>query len=137
MVHALPYLRIYLIGTIFSMIATGMNPFADVNRSAFYYDAVLWAAKNGITNGVDASHFCPEMTCTRAQVVTFLWRALDGEEIGTSLRFLDVRADDYFYYPVCWALLNGVTKGTDLMTFSPHDPCTRGQVVTFLYRAAG
>ena len=117
--------------------ATGMNPFADVNRSAFYYDAVLWAAKNGITNGVDASHFCPEMTCTRAQVVTFLWRALGGEEIGTSLRFLDVRADDYFYYPVCWALLNGVTKGTDLMTFSPHDPCTRGQVVTFLYRAAG
>ena len=116
--------------------ATARNPFSDVSTSDYYYDAVLWAVKNGVTVGTDETHFSPEETCTRAQVVTFLWRALSGEQIWANMRFGDVSRDEYYFNAVSWAYVNEITQGTSLFTFGPNDPCSRAQVVTFLYRAA-
>ena len=111
-------------------------PFMDVEPDAYYTDAVLWANENGITNGMDATHFSPESPCTRAHVVTFLWRAehkLQGAGFGT---FEDVRSpSEYYYHAVYWAHNYGITNGTDATHFSPDAPCTRGQIVTFIYRA--
>ncbi|MBQ6403092.1 MAG: S-layer homology domain-containing protein [Oscillospiraceae bacterium] len=110
-------------------------PFVDVEKDAYYTDAVLWANENGITNGTDKTHFSPERPCTRAHVVTFLWRAeheLQGAGFGT---FEDVRSlNEYYYHAVYWAHNCGITNGTDATHFSPDAPCTRGQIVTFIYR---
>ena len=112
-------------------------PFTDVTEDAFYYEAVLWAVENGITNGVDASHFGPGQSCTRAQVVTFLWRdALLPEPNGGGNSFTDVTGG-YYARAVAWAVENHITNGTDDTHFSPDVACTRGQIVTFLYRAMG
>ena len=111
------------------------NPFADVKADAYYYKAVLWAVENGVTKGTSADKFSPDDTCTRAQIVTFLWRN-DGkpEPAKTDNPFTDVTADAYYYKAVLWAVENGVTKGTSADKFSPDDTCTRAQIVTFLYR---
>ena len=112
------------------------SPFVDVkDTSQYYYKAVLWAVENGITTGTDATHFSPNKGCTRAQVVTFQWRANGKPAPGTSTNpFTDVKADQYYYDAVLWAVGKGVTTGTTATTFSPDKTCTRGQIVTFLYR---
>ena len=111
------------------------NPFSDISSSDYYYSAVLWAVENGITTGTTKTTFSPDETCTRGQVVTFLYRYLGTEITEADNPFTDVGTGDYFYTPVLWAVENGVTTGTTAATFSPEDACTRGQVVTFLYRA--
>ena len=114
------------------------NPFVDVSSSDYFYEPVLWAVEHGITNGTDATHFSPEATCTRGQVVTFLWRANGSPEPGSASNpFYDVSASDYYYKAVLWAVQRGITNGTSDTTFSPDQGCTRGQVVTFLNRAGG
>ena len=115
--------------------ATSVNPFEDVSSSAYYYDAVLWAVENGITDGVSDTRFDPDGQCTRAQMVTFLWRAAGQPDAGTSNPFEDVSAEAYYYEAVLWAAANGVTDGTSETEFSPDGECTRAQAVTFLYRA--
>lgn len=112
------------------------NPFRDVKPSEYYYKAVLWAVEKGITTGMSATEFGPHETCTRGQVATFLWRA-QGKPApaGSSNPFRDVRSSDYYYEAILWAVENGITNGTGGGKFSPEDSCTRGQIVTFLYRA--
>ena len=113
-----------------------LNFFVDVPADAYYYDAVLWAAKNGITGGTDAVHFSPNATCTRAQAVTFLWRAAGSPAPKSEVNpFTDVKADAYYYDAVLWAVEQGITSGTSAATFSPDATCTRGQIVTFLWRS--
>ena len=114
-----------------------LNFFVDVPADAYYYDAVLWAAENGITGGTDAVHFSPNATCTRAQIVTFLWRSQKSPASGSVNPFTDVAADAYYANAVLWAAENGVTSGTTGTTFSPNDNCTRAQIVTFLFRCLG
>ncbi len=115
---------------------TRTNPFADVKEGSFYYKAVLWAVENGITNGVDAAHFGPNRSCTRAQVVTFLWRTERQPKPQSDKNpFVDV-SNGYYYDAVAWAVEKNITKGTDAAHFSPNATCQRGQVVTFLHRAA-
>ena len=109
--------------------------FTDVAAGSYCYDAVQWAVANGITKGTDATHFSPNATCTRGQVVTFLWRAAGEPVVSGNVGFVDVAAGSYCYNAVQWAVANGITKGTDATHFSPNATCTRGQVVTFLYRA--
>ena len=118
--------------------AIGSNPFSDVAGGAYYNEAVRWAVKNGIASGTDAKHFSPDAACTRGQAVTFLWRAA-GCPAPTLAEnpFTDVKPSDYCYDAVLWAVQTGVAKGTSASTFSPDAACTRGQIVTFLYRAAG
>ena len=111
-----------------------LNYFVDVFASDYYYDAVLWAAENNITSGVDAIHFGPNGLTTRAQMVTFLWRAAGSPEpTPTECPFTDVSADSYYYNAVLWAAENGITSGTSATTFSPDADCTRAQSVTFVY----
>ena len=126
-----------LISTILPAI-TGSNPFSDVPGSAYYNAAVRWAVKNGIASGTDAKRFSPDAPCTRAQAVTFLWRAA-GSPAPTLAEnpFADVKPTDYCYDAVLWAVETGIAKGTSTAAFSPDASCTRGQIVTFLYRAAG
>lgn len=114
-----------------------LNFFVDVPVDAYYYDAVLWAAENGITGGVDAVHFAPNATCTRAQIVTFLWRAAGSPEPKAVSSFTDVSADAYYAKAVAWAVENGITGGIGGNKFAPDATCTRAQAMTFLYRAAG
>ena len=109
-------------------------PFTDVDASGYYYKAVLWAYENGITLGTSGTAFSPDATVTRAQVVTFLQRALKGSASGAN-PFSDVAASDYFYDAVLWAVANGITNGTGANTFSPDKTCTRAEIVTFLFRA--
>ena len=111
--------------------------FTDVAAGSYCYDAVQWAVANGITNGTDATHFSPNAGCTRGQVVTFLWRAAGEPTVGGNVGFVDVAPGSYCYEAVKWAVANGITKGTDVTHFSPNATCTRGQVVTFMYRAEG
>ena len=114
------------------------SPFTDLKESAFYYNAVLWAVENGITTGASKTSFAPGKPCTRGQIVTFLWRFKGSPEpTSTENPFADVKADGFYYKAVLWAVENGVTSGTGKGKFSPDSTCTRGQVVTFLYRAAG
>ncbi len=112
------------------------NPFTDVKENAYYYKAVLWAVENGITTGTGKGKFSPDNTCTRGQVATFLWRA-QGEPApaNESNPFSDVGAKMYYYKAVLWAVEQGITTGTGKGKFSPDNTCTRGQIVTFLYRA--
>ena len=107
--------------------------FADVSTDAYYYEAVKWAAKKGITGGTGDGTFSPNATCTRAQIVTFLYRAL-GTAPTTVNGFTDVTADAFYADAVAWAVESGVTNGTSASTFSPNNGCTRAQIVTFLYR---
>ena len=111
-------------------------PFTDVAVTDYYYDAVLWAAENGITGGVDDTHFAPNAPCTRAQIVTFLWRAAGSPAPKSSdMPFEDVAAGSYYHDAVLWAVEQGITVGTSATTFSPDDTCTRAHIVTFLWRA--
>ena len=109
--------------------------FADVSTDAYYYEAVKWAAKNGITGGVGNGLFAPDAPCTRAQIVTFLWRAAGSPEPKNASSFSDVPASAYYARSVAWAVENGITTGTGNGGFSPDATCTRAQSVTFLYRA--
>lgn len=110
------------------------NIFVDVTADAFFYDAVLWAVANGITNGTSANTFSPYATCTRGEAVTFLHRA-KGTPIVSGNTFSDVSNDAFYASAVSWAVSKGVTNGTGANTFSPNKTCTRGEIVTFLYRA--
>ena len=109
--------------------------FVDVPDSAYYADAVDWAVRNGVTDGTDATHFSPKADCTRAQIVTFLWRALNKPEPKSNYNpFVDVQPGAYYYEAVLWAIGEGITDGTDATHFSPKDSCTRAHAVTFLWR---
>ena len=112
-----------------------VNPFTDVSASDYYYNAVLWAVENGITTGVSADRFAPGATVSRAQTVTFLYRA-NGSPAANGASFGDVAADEYYANAVAWAVQNGITTGTGNGKFTPNAPCTRGQIVTFLYRSS-
>lgn len=114
---------------------TQKNPFVDVKESDYFYKAVLWATENGITAGVNATHFAPHATCTRCQAVSFLYRAAGRPEPESqSVSFEDVPQDAYYRTAVLWALEKGVTSGTSAATFEPDAKCTRAQIVSFLYR---
>ena len=115
---------------------TRANEFIDVPAGSYYDDAVLWAVENGITTGASASRFDPNGICTRAQAVTFLWRAAGSPKPETrTMPFTDVPVGSYYYDAVLWAVENGITKGTSDTTFSPNDTCTRAQIVSFLWRS--
>ena len=109
-------------------------PFTDVPVGSYYYDAVLWAVENGITKGTSDTTFSPNMTCTRAQIVAFLWRSEKSPAAGTANPFADVKSDAYYADAVLWAVKENITKGTTSTTFSPNADCTRAQIVTFLWR---
>ena len=114
------------------------NPFLDVNETHFYHTPVIWALKNGITNGVDAEHFGPMGVCNRAQVVTFLWRAAGSPAPqSTENPFNDVAEGSFYENAVLWAVEKGITNGLTADTFGPNTVCNRAQVVTFLHRANG
>lgn len=129
----------HTIEAVFAKVeAKPTNPFVDVAEGTYYYDPVLWAVANGITSGVDATHFEPEGTCTRAHAVTFLWRAAGQPEPKTTqMPFKDVKAGSYYEKAVLWAVENKITNGTSTTTFSPDENCTRAQIVTFLWRSVG
>ena len=117
---------------------TTVNPFTDVSSDAYYYTAVLWAVENGITEGYGtATIFCPDMDCTRGQIVTFLWRyAGKPAPSSTYNPFTDVNSKNFYYTAVLWAVEEGITNGYgSTTTFCPDRACTRGEIVTFLYRA--
>ena len=111
-------------------------PFTDVSAGSYYYDAVLWAVENGITSGISSTAFGAGLTCTRAQIVTFLWRAEKSPAVNAENPFSDVSAADYFNQAVLWAVDEDITSGTSASAFSPNADCTRAQIVTFLYRMA-
>lgn len=111
------------------------NPFTDVSKDAYYYDAVLWAVEQGITNGTSATTFSPDATVTRGQTAAFLWRVAKQPQVDqTANPFADVTQDAYYYNAVLWAVAKGITNGTSATTFSPDQGCTRAQIVTFLWR---
>ena len=114
---------------------TRTMPFTDVPVGSYYYDAVLWAVENGITKGTSETRFSPDDTCSRAQIVTFLWRSQKSPAAGTANPFTDVKASAYYADAVLWAVKEDVTKGTTNTTFSPDANCTRAQIVTFIWRA--
>ena len=117
---------------------TGKNPFIDVPAGSYYEDAVIWAVDKGITTGTSATTFNPNGICTRAQAVTFLWRAAGSPAAKSgAMPFADVKAGSYYYDAVLWAVEQGITKGTSDTMFSPDATCTRAQIVTFLWRANG
>ena len=113
---------------------TRAMPFTDVPVGSYYYDAVLWAVENGITKGTSDTTFSPNMTCTRAQIVAFLWRSEKSPAAGTANPFADVKSTAYYAGAVLWAVKENITKGTTSTTFSPNADCTRAQIVTFLWR---
>ena len=113
------------------------SPFSDVSTSAYYYEAVKWAQEKGITGGIGNGLFGPNQPCTRAQIVTFLWRAAGSPEPKAMSSFADVSTDAYYAKAVAWAVENGITTGTGDGKFSPDATCTRAQSVTFLFRAIG
>lgn len=111
------------------------NPFTDVSKDAYYYDAVLWAVEQGITNGTSAITFSPDATVTRGQTAAFLWRVAKQPQVDqTANPFADVTQDAYYYNAVLWAVAKEITNGTSSTTFSPDQGCTRAQIVTFLWR---
>ena len=113
---------------------TSAMPFTDVPVGSYYYDAVLWAVENGITKGTSDTTFSPNMTCSRAQIVAFLWRSEKSPASGTANPFADVKSTAYYADAVLWAVKENITKGTTSTTFSPNADCTRAQIVTFLWR---
>ena len=117
---------------------SAVNPFSDVASDAYYASPVVWAVDKGITNGMDATHFAPDGTCTRAQIVTFLWRSCGSPKPASGLNpFSDVAPGQWYTDAVLWAMEKGITTGTSDNTFSPDAGCTRGQVATFLWRSQG
>ena len=111
------------------------NPFTDVSKDAYYYDAVLWAVEQGITNGTSAITFSPDATVTRGQTAAFLWRVAKQPQVDqTANPFADVTQNAYYYNAVLWAVAKEITNGTSSTTFSPDQGCTRAQIVTFLWR---
>ncbi len=132
------YLRGKLPGTydLYTM-ANPDTPFSDISETDYYYEAVKWAIANGVTNGTSATTFSPEATCTREQVVTFLYRANGSPAVSGTNPFTDVKSTDYSYNAILWAVANGITNGTSATTFSPKATCTSAHVLTFLYRAKG
>ena len=116
-------------------VKTAATSFADVPANAYFADAVKWAVDKGVTNGLSDTMFGPYESCTRAQIVTFLWRAAGSPEPKTASSFTDVSASAYYAKAVAWAIENGITNGMTETTFAPNATCTRGQSVTFLYRA--
>jgi len=131
------------VAAVFSKVETPVPvptelPFTDVSEGIYYHDAVRWAVEEGITNGTSATTFSPDGPCTRANIVTFLWRSAGEPEPQGSLNpFTDVVEGTYYYKAVLWAVEQGIAKGISATTFEPDLPCTRGQAVTFLWRAAG
>lgn len=124
--------------TSFKLIETEPeNPFTDISKNDYFYDAVLWAADKGITSGVTDTLFAPNSSCTRAQMVTFLWRANGSPVVDYAMNFTDVPADAYYADAVRWAVSKGITSGISETSFAPDMTVTRAQTVTFLYRAAG
>ena len=113
-----------------------VNPFADVAEGAWYYKAVMWAVENGITEGVDAAHFAPDTKLTRAQVVTFLYRAAGSPDVKGSSQFEDVSSDAWYAEAVVWAENSGVTQGVDDTHFAPETDCSRAMIATLFYRNA-
>lgn len=118
-------------------VLSASTVFTDVPTNAYYYDAVQWAVEQGIVNGTTATTFSPNDSCTRAQIVTILWRAAGSPAASGSNRFTDILQGSYYYDAVLWAVSQGITTGTSATTFSPDAVCTRAQAVTFLHRAAG
>ena len=113
-----------------------VNPFTDVHKGDYFYDAVLWAVENNITAGLTANTFGPTAMCNRAQVVTFLYRAMGNPQVNTTdCPFMDINEKEFYYKPMLWAVENGITAGLTATTFGPTAICNRAQVVTFLYRA--
>ena len=113
---------------------TRTMPFTDIPVGSYYYDAVLWAVENGIAKGTSDTTFSPNMTCTRAQIVAFLWRSEKSPAAGTANLFADVKSTAYYADAVLWAVKEDITKGTTSTAFSPNTDCTRAQIVTFLWR---
>ena len=113
------------------------NPFSDVKESDYYYKAVLWAVKKGITAGTSATTFSPDKACSRAEIMTFVWKSADAPVVKNAAAFNDVAADAYYAEAVKWAVKNSVTAGTGEGTFSPDMTCTRAQSVTFLWKVFG
>ena len=114
---------------------SAVNPFTDVNTDDYYCKAVLWAVKEGITKGTSDTTFGPSQSCTRGQVATFLYRAEGSPDTSLILNpFTDVTSDQYYYDAVLWAVMREITHGTANRIFSPDATCTRGQIVTFLFR---
>lgn len=116
--------------------ADTVNPFSDVSADSNYYDAIMWAVANGITYGTTATTFSPDTVCTRGQIVTFMYRAAGSPKVDTGVGFTDVDESSYCYDAVAWAVANGITVGKTDTTFAPSETCTRGQAVTFMYRAS-
>jgi hypothetical protein len=112
-----------------------VNPFTDVREDQYYYKAVLWAAENGITTGTTSTTFSPYETCTRSQVVTFLWRYAGKPGTSTGVgKFTDIQSGAYYQQAVAWAVSEEITYGVTTSSFAPYETCSRGQVVTFLWR---
>ena len=120
----------------FTQAADETSPFDDVSKDDYYYDAVKWAADSGITGGVGGSLFGSDQSCTRAQIITFLWRAAGSPEPNGAADMTDVPQDAYYAKAVAWAMENGITSGTGADRFSPHAACTRAQGMTFLFRSS-
>ena len=136
--YVMPASKVSIEATFAEIAETPDNPFVDVREKDYFHDAVQWAVDNGVTEGTTATTFSPNAACTRAQMVTFLWRAAGFPmPRGGENPFADVSADTYYYIAVLWAVENGITNGTSADAFSPDAACTRGQAITFLHRAAG
>ena len=134
----MPDSKVTVAATFKASAPTGKNPFIDVPAGSYYEDAVVWAVEKGITSGTSAVTFDPNGNCTRAQAVTFLWRAAGSPAPKTKVMpFTDVPSGSYYYDAVLWAMEQGITKGTSDTAFSPNTSCTRAQIVTFLWRANG
>ena len=134
----MPASKVTVAATFKASAPTGKNPFIDVPAGSYYEDAVVWAVEKGITSGTSAVTFDPNGNCTRAQAVTFLWRAAGSPAAKSSaMPFADVKAGSYYYDAVLWAVEQGITKGSSETMFSPDATCTRAQIVTFLWRANG
>ena len=115
--------------------ASAEAPFTDVQEEDYFHKAVLWAVETGVTEGVSATKFSPNSACSRGQIVTLLWRAKGSPNAVGGAVFNDVRLDAYYADAVKWAVSENITSGTGDASFSPDNSCTRGQIVTFLYRA--
>ena len=130
----MPASKVTVTGTFVEIEQPMVNPFIDVKESDYFYNAVMWAVKSGVTKGTSATTFSPNAPCTRAQMVTFLWRASGSPKPVTDVcPFTDVNMDSYYGKAVLWAVETGITNGTSETTFSPEADCTRAQMVTFLY----
>lgn len=134
----MPASKVTVTGTFVEIEQPMVNPFIDVKESDYFYNAVMWAVKSGVTKGTSATTFSPNAPCTRAQMVTFLWRASGSPKPVTDVcPFTDVNMDSYYGKAVLWAVETGITNGTSETTFSPEADCTRAQMAAFLCRMAG